>query len=492
PNLGGDVVLEETIEGPILNETWDPGASPGEGLPENEFSVRYTTEYTFEDANYDFRLTADDGARLYINGALVIDAWEEGDQAQTFFASRVLPIEDGTYTVTVEFYELYGLRFIETFWEETTDLPSAGDEDFVVPGSDPDDDDDGGGDADGQGGGGSGTFTGPADPTAPYDAWRVRYWDNISLDGDFIAEDEFDAEVGDDAGRLFVNNPPGSAPIPEVGEDDWSARYEINFRVDEDTNMRFRASADDGVRVAINGAQVIDAWEPVDQAQDYFKDRVIPVPAGTYTIGVEYYEAGGNAFVEVLFEETTDLPAAPDENFFIPGTGEAPPGGGDDGDQPGTGEASTPPPDDFDPGLFVDQFDPTFIWSGSQEWSVGTGGESVNGSYIYTDNSKVSFLMYGRWNLRIPQSGDYDVYVFIPDHGGTATELARYRVFHSGVLSDEIRVDQEEYGGEYVFLGRFFFDAGGSQFVYLNDLTFEEAGTTDVLFDAVQVVAVDD
>ncbi|MGF1505228.1 MAG: hypothetical protein ACFB51_08905, partial [Anaerolineae bacterium] len=65
PNLGGDVGLEETIEGPFLNETWDPGASPGVGLPENEFSVRFTTEYTFECANYDFRLSADDGARLY-------------------------------------------------------------------------------------------------------------------------------------------------------------------------------------------------------------------------------------------------------------------------------------------------------------------------------------------------------------------------------------------------------------------------------------------
>ena len=58
----------------------------------------------------------------------------------------------------------------------------------------------------------------------------------------------------------------------------------------------FTARADDGIRVWVDGASVINAWR--DQAPTTYQ-ATVPLTAGTHEVRVEYYERGGGAVAEV-------------------------------------------------------------------------------------------------------------------------------------------------------------------------------------------------
>ncbi|MFH1086247.1 MAG: PA14 domain-containing protein, partial [Chloroflexota bacterium] len=55
---------------------WREG-SPGSGVPNNDFSVRWTRVVNLEGGRYRFTAHADDGVRVYLNGNLLIDEWRE-------------------------------------------------------------------------------------------------------------------------------------------------------------------------------------------------------------------------------------------------------------------------------------------------------------------------------------------------------------------------------------------------------------------------------
>ncbi|MEW5718745.1 MAG: PA14 domain-containing protein, partial [Chloroflexota bacterium] len=64
-------------EDPNIDFAWG-NASPGSGIPADNFSVRWT-RWLYLDApgNWTFVTTTDDGARLFIDDQLVIDAWQD-------------------------------------------------------------------------------------------------------------------------------------------------------------------------------------------------------------------------------------------------------------------------------------------------------------------------------------------------------------------------------------------------------------------------------
>ena len=60
-------------EATIAN-TWGAGG-PGNGLPNDSFSVRWSGSFTFPTGTSTFNATADDGVRLWVDGVLLIDKW---------------------------------------------------------------------------------------------------------------------------------------------------------------------------------------------------------------------------------------------------------------------------------------------------------------------------------------------------------------------------------------------------------------------------------
>lgn len=76
----------------------------------------------------------------------------------------------------------------------------------------------------------------------------------------------------------------------------WTGRFQLVAGV-----YRFTARADDGIRVWVDGATVIDAWRDQPPTR-YAVDRGLTV--GEHEIRVEYYERGGGAVAEVDWART--------------------------------------------------------------------------------------------------------------------------------------------------------------------------------------------
>ncbi len=90
-----------------LNQSWgNAGPPPLGGVPVDGFSVRWTRARSFAAATYTFSLTVNDGARVYVDGRVVIDAWS--DRATSAVFTSNIPMTLGGHVITVEYYENAG------------------------------------------------------------------------------------------------------------------------------------------------------------------------------------------------------------------------------------------------------------------------------------------------------------------------------------------------------------------------------------------------
>ena len=87
--------------------------SPGSGIGEDNFSVRWERDVYFESGHYRFLATSDDGVRVYIDGIKVIDGWNV--HPLTEYAQDVY-IHSGNHKVVVEYFEETGEAQIYVRW----------------------------------------------------------------------------------------------------------------------------------------------------------------------------------------------------------------------------------------------------------------------------------------------------------------------------------------------------------------------------------------
>lgn len=108
--LGGTPVVVRNDA--AINFDWGTSA-PAPGVNADRFSVRWTQTVNFTAAMYRFTLTVDDGARLWVNGHLLVDAWI--DQApRTYTNDLYLPA--GQATIELQYYENAGGAVAKLSW----------------------------------------------------------------------------------------------------------------------------------------------------------------------------------------------------------------------------------------------------------------------------------------------------------------------------------------------------------------------------------------
>ena len=109
---------------------------------------------------------------------------------------------------------------------------------------------------------------------------------------------------------------PGG-PDATVGDDSFSARWtgEVEAAITE--TYTFYARADDGVRLWVNGQQLVNAW--VDQSATEYRGTIDLVAGNTYSLIMEYYENTGGAVAELRWSS----PSTPKQ--FVPQAALAPP-----------------------------------------------------------------------------------------------------------------------------------------------------------------------
>ena len=229
---------------PRIAFLWGKSA-PASGLPADKFSVRWSRTVRFEAGRYRFSVLVDDGARLYVDGQIVIDAWENG-AARVVSGDIGLPA--GWHTLQLDYYDAGGDATIELAWEAL------------------------------------GTYRG----------WKGAYWPNRTLTGIPLVT-RADPEIAFDWGN--------GAPAPDLPADGFSARWTRQLAFETGT-YRFRVVVDDGVRLWVDDLLVLDAWQS-GAARELTAD--VTLAAGSHDLRLEYYEQSGEALIHLTWERLPEV-----------------------------------------------------------------------------------------------------------------------------------------------------------------------------------------
>jgi hypothetical protein len=235
---GPPVLVRDDAE---INFDWYRG-SPAPGVVGSDrFSVRWSRQLEFTAGTYRFSVLVDDGARLWVNGHLLIDTWQE-QAASTYTGELYLP--GGLTSIKMEYFENKGEAVSKLSWKQMSGGSSA-------------------------------------------QHWRGHYYGNTLLYGD-------PALIRDDISIDF-NWGTGSPQSGVIPNDGFSARWARDLDLSAG-RYRFSVIADDGVRLWVNSRLIIDAW--YDQAASRHTGTV-DLPGGSVPIRLEYYENKGHAVVQL-------------------------------------------------------------------------------------------------------------------------------------------------------------------------------------------------
>jgi hypothetical protein len=92
---------------------WGSG-SPALGIPDDDFSARWSRVVDFEPGIYRVYARADDGIRVELDGNRVIDEWHNSNASELYAAEISL---SGPYQVDVEYFERRGAAKVSFWWE---------------------------------------------------------------------------------------------------------------------------------------------------------------------------------------------------------------------------------------------------------------------------------------------------------------------------------------------------------------------------------------
>ncbi len=231
-----------------LNFDWGDVKSPADGIrPNTTFSAVYQRNVTVEEGAHNIISLANGGMRVYIDGELQIDNWN--DDGTTQHIEKPVYLSKGKHTIRVEFKETAGKANIQ----------------FVL------------------------------DNLLRDNRWYgvVFPSDDLSGKGTLVGYDpqiqNLDFDWGNDKSPA-----PGIRPNTT-----FSAVYQRNVTVDEGGHNVISV-ANGGTRVYIDGELEIDNWN--DDGTSQHKEKPVYLSKGKHTIRVEFKETAGEANLKFVLD----------------------------------------------------------------------------------------------------------------------------------------------------------------------------------------------
>ncbi len=252
---GGPVVVRIDDQ---INFNWASG-SPDPAISTDNFSARWTKTVNFAQAGtWTFRVGADDGVRMWIDVTPIVDEWHGNSEGYRTYEVSIDQLTAGNHELKVEYYEATGNAGVKVEWY------------YGGPGGAP-------------GGSAAGIVYGPAN-------WNASYFNNTNLSGGAVL-----TRVDGDINFNWGAGSPGAG----VNADNFSARWTTTVNIPESGHWRFQVGADDGVRMWIDVTPIVDEWHGNPEGFRTYNADVFALTAGNHELKVEYYEATGDARIEV-------------------------------------------------------------------------------------------------------------------------------------------------------------------------------------------------
>lgn len=216
---------------------------------------------TYPAGTYRFKLTADDGVRLIVDGKRLIDEWRD-QPAGDFFAD--VELTEGPHRIALEYYESFGSARVKLSWTIA-----------------------------------------PCTAVVAAERWRGEYFNHLELSGKpALVQDEGDGRLNFDWG---LKSPERSCGVTT---DNFSARW-TRTAVFVGGVYRFNIAADDGVRIFIDGQLKFDRWR--DQMLTETFDVLFS--GGNHQIRVEYFDRWGSAALKFGWERHPCFADVPPERW---------------------------------------------------------------------------------------------------------------------------------------------------------------------------------
>ncbi len=102
----------------VIAFNWANG-SPGNGINNDGFLARFSKTTHFDAGDYLFQDDSDDGAKVYLDGALIMDGWQNRGDAPWSPDTQVETLSAGDHTITVEYYENNGSAILNFSYAPT-------------------------------------------------------------------------------------------------------------------------------------------------------------------------------------------------------------------------------------------------------------------------------------------------------------------------------------------------------------------------------------
>ncbi len=238
-------------------------ASPGTGVPADNFSARLATDINLSAGTYRFFIRADDGVHMYVNFQSVLNTWDNPRPNEVLTVD--VTVGNGSHHIQIDYREDAGEAYIYVSWANAATNPT--NPNFPVPAT-------------------------PVTTPVTTSSWTAEYFPNVNLNGSPTAI----VTEASPSHNWGIN-----APFASMNADNFSVRWSSTQYLDGST-YQISVSADDGVRVYVDNIAYINEWQGAT-AQTY--TSLLNLAAGNHTFRVEYYEANGLAFVDFQLAKVT-------------------------------------------------------------------------------------------------------------------------------------------------------------------------------------------
>jgi hypothetical protein len=237
---------------------WKLGA-PIQGLSADNFSVRWTSQLTPQStAPYTVCAAGDDGVRLWVNGELLVDDWIDSAAKERCGTIKLTAAQ--TYSLKLEYFERTGQASIKLLWSSPN----------------------------------------MAKQVVPATALSCCS-DRGGIAGRMSKGRELDPNASLGIGSREINYNWGNrAAKDEFGADNFTVRWSGIASPKTSGRYTFYVTADDGVRLRVNGVTLVDKW--FEQAASTYSGTAETVSSGGFQIELDYFENAGQASVKLEWE----------------------------------------------------------------------------------------------------------------------------------------------------------------------------------------------